>query len=984
MADGEPATEVGFGDMLRRLRGVTGLTQAQLAVQSGITVQAISLLERRERQRPHPRTVQQLADALSLTGADRARFEAAAWPVRNGHVPSGVKAPSTPFRAPAAAAPIIGRDDELTALAALLAEEEVRLVTLTGTGGVGKTRLALEVAGELGPQRASGAAFVSLAALRNARFVPLAVAQVLGVQETAGQGLEAGLRAYLAGKQLLLLLDNFEQVMAATTWLTDVLASCSGVQALVTSRTALRVRGEREFPIQPLALPPSATHWAIDALARNPAVDLFVRRAQAARPDFALTGADATAVSTIVQRLDGLPLAIELAAARVKVLPPAALLARLAHPLDTLVDGARDLPERQQTLRRTLAWSYDLLDAAERALFRRLAVFSGGSELEAIEQVCAGEDIAPHAVLDLLSHLIDHSLVQADLAASSPRYWLLETTFAYATEQLENAGETVRLRRRQLDCFLALAERAETELVGPDQHAWYERLQRERYNLRAALTWCQENDALSGLRLAVALRPYWERRGLFAEGRRILQEFLGLVDGATPLRARALLGAGVLAAAQGDRAAARTLLEESLACCRARGDQTGTAWSLLRLGDLAMADEGLTHSAASFTESLRLFQEQGDTHGVAWTRYYAGFLSRIHADIARTLSLWQEALAEFRSVGDLRGVGATLRCLAEVATMQAEYAQARTLLEEGLALERAGGNKPAIASTLSTLGNVVRIQGQIPEAYLLLEESLALFEELGDQRRCGVALHHLGNAALDDGDLARARSCYEAGLKLYRAANDARNVARVLGDLASLASRQGNPEQARTLWQQSLLGFQDSGPVRWGMSWTLSQLGILDVQQGDIAGGVRLIAAADSIHPDFRRAIDPDDRTAWDAALATARCALGVPAVAAAWQAGRELSGAQAVALALATSSTYRPASAKAAPAGQPHDALTRRELEVAALVARGRTSRQIARALVIAESTAALHVEHIRQKLGVHSRAEIAAWAVRRGLLTG
>jgi predicted ATPase/DNA-binding CsgD family transcriptional regulator len=982
MADGEQAME--FGDLLRRHRGAARRTQAQLAGQSGLTVQAIGLLERRERQRPHPRTVQQLADALSLTGADRSRFEAAARRAGPGAPSPGVDSPTASFRPPVPPTPIIGRDRELAAVTALLAQEDVRLVTLTGTGGVGKTRLALEVAGKLGQRWAHGVAFVSLAALRNARFVPTAVAHVLGVREEAGQGIEAGLRAYLAGKQLLLLLDNFEQVMAATTWLTDVLATCSQVQIMVTSRTALRVRGEREFPVPPLPLPPRSAGTPATVLAQNPAIHLFLQRARAARPDYNLLVGNAPAVAEIVLRLDGLPLAIELAAARVKVLSPTALLDRLERPLDLLVGGARDLPERQQTLRRTLAWSYDLLENQEQALFRRLAVFSGGGDLAAIEVVCAGEGVAAPAILDILARLIDHSLVQADPDGTTARYWLLETTLGYASERLAAAGETVETERRHRHWCLALAEQAEPELSGPRQHVWLERLGRERHNLRAALARCQASDTELGLRLAVALAAFWERRGSFAEGRQILEGFLARAPAGTPGRARALLGVGALAAAQGDRAAARALLEESLACCRACADQSGTAWALLRLGDLAMAAHDLTYSEACYTESLQLFQALGDTHGVAWTRYYAGFLSRIRADLAQTLSLWQESLAEFRAVGDLRGVGAALRGLAQVATMQAEYPKARTLLEEGLALERAGRNKPAIGLTLSTLGNLARIQGQIPEACLLLEESLAMFEELGDQRKRGGVLHNLGNAALDYGDLAGARSRYEASLVLYRATNDARNVARVLGDLANLAGREGDPGQARTLWQQSLLGFQESGTVRWGMGWTLSQLGILAIQQGDAAGGVPLIAAADTVHPDIRRAVDPDERAAWDAALIAARTALGEPAVAAAWQAGREMTPEQAVALALAAGPASRPRDGRRPAPGHRHGSLTHRELEVAALVARGRTSRQIARALVIAEGTAALHVEHIREKLGFHSRAEIAAWAVRQGLLTG
>ena len=868
--DGSVDPFTSFGSALRFLRRRARLTQAQLAIAVGYSDAHICRIERGQRPPDLSALLALFVPALgleqqpdlanrllSLAAVARGEDLPSCSPLAPGpqttasaagqrHLPRGIR-PAVARRIATVTQALsvfpttfVGREQNLLAIRNLLEPNSgVRLLTLIGPPGAGKTRLALEVAAQLGALYPDGSVFVGLAALRDPALVPTALAHVLGVREAAGQGIPEGLLTYLAGKRLLLVLDNFEHLLAATSWLTEVLAGCPALRVLVTSRTPLRLRGEHEYPVPPLALPPPTSWGTIEALARNPAVELFIQRAQAVRPDFALTTANAGAVAGIVRRLDGLPLAIELAAARVKVLTASTLLMRLEHPLDLLVDGARDLPPRQQTLRRTLEWSCSLLEPDELLLFRRLAVFAGGGTLEAIGAVCAGTELSTDRAFTLLARLVDHSLVQADLAAEEPRYRLLETTLEYATEQLAEAGETDCLRRRHRDWCLALAEQAELELSGPHQHAWLARLARELENMQAALAWCRDADAAGGLRTAVALVPFWERRGIVAGGRRMLEGLLARAPADAPQRGRALLGAGILAAAQGDWPAARALLEESLARCRESGDRGGTAWALLRLGDVAMADDALTLVQACYAESLRLFQALGDARGVAWVHYYAGFLSRIHADYAQTRALWQQSLAGFRASGDLRGVGAALSCLAQVAALRAEYASAQVLLHESLTLERAGGNKPAIAWTLSLLGNLARIQGDAVSSRTLLDESLTLFEEMGDQRKIGVVVHHLGNVAAASGDLSEARNRYETSLGLYRATNDVRNVARVLGDLANLHDLEGEGEQARALWLESLRGFRDSGTNRWGMSWTLGNLGMLAIRQGDGMGGVQ-------------------------------------------------------------------------------------------------------------------------------------------------
>lgn len=1013
-ADGSADAIDTFGSFLRYLRRRARLTQSRLAAAVGYSEAHVCRLERGRRppdlnalralflpalglQQQHHLVDRLLELAAAERGSGRAPISILPSPpgqqppAPGGRQPTALVVRRGSARRRATVVPalsvfrtsFVGREQELAAISTLLqAASEVRLLTLIGPPGTGKTRLALEVAARVQTQYPDGVAFVDLSAVSDAAAFPTVLAHVLGIRDTEGLAILDSLLAYLAGKHLLLILDNFEQILMATPWLTKVLAACPALRLLVTSRTPLKVRGEHEYPVPPLLLPPPTAGVSLADLSGNPAVALFLQRGQAVRPSFALTAANVGTVAAIVRRLDGLPLAIELAAARVKLLTPAALLGRLEHPLDLLVDGARDLPPRQQTLRRTLAWSCALLEPEELVLFRRLAVFAGGGTLEAIERVCSGDGLEAPRVLDVLARLVDHSLVQVDLTADEPRYRLLVTTLEYAAEQLAEAGETESLRQRHRDWCLTLAEQAGAFLHGPDQHLWLKRLASELDNLRRALAQCGEADAELGLRLAIALVPFWERRGIVAAGRRILEGLLAQAPAFTPWRGRALLGAGALASAQGDRRAARPLLEESLDFGRERNDRGSVAWALLYLGDLLMVEDQLSQADDCYAESFALFQELGDGRGAAWARYYAGFLSRIHADYDRTVALWEQSLSGFRAAGDLRGVGAALRYLAQVASTRAEYARARLLLEESLALERTGGDKPAIGWTLSLLGNLARVQGRVQEALVLLEESLALFEELGDQRKCGVVLHHMANAALDLGDVGAARSRYEASLALYRATDDARNIARVLGDLASVCGLEGDEERERALWLESLLRFRASGTNRWGTSWTLGHLGRLAIRRGDAAGGVQLIAAAEAIHPDFRSAIDPDERASCDAALAIARSKLGTAAFASAWAAGQRTTAAQVVALA---SASGRPPSQPTTRGDRPADRLailTPRELEVATLVARGCTSRRIAKELVIAEGTAALHVEHIREKLGFHSRAQIATWAVERGLL--
>jgi predicted ATPase/class 3 adenylate cyclase len=641
---------------------------------------------------------------------------------------------------PVQATPLLGREEEVARLSVVLRQPETRLVTLTGPGGTGKTRLALQVAAELLEEYDDGVYFVPLAPVSDPGLVLNAMAQVLAVRELGSEPLERSLAGFLREKRLLLVLDNYEQVVVAAPLVGRLLAEAPGLRVLATSRVLLHVYGEQQYAVPPLALPPTGPgqQYDVASLSQYAAVALFIQRARLVKPDFAVSNETAPAVAGICVRLDGLPLAIELAAAQVKLLPPALLLARLSSRLAILTGGARDLPSRQQTLRGAIDWSYNLLALPEQALFARLSVFVGGWTLEAAEAVCAGnEDLAP---LEGLGSLVDKSLVrQSEDQHGEPRFEILETIQEYAAERLTDVGDASAMRDRHLAYYLALAEEAAPRLSGPEQGPWLGRLELEHDNLRAALGWSLRGDDAvnSGLRLAVALWRFWETHGHLSVGRRWLEEALAASEsrGAPAvLRARALNGVGNLAFREGDYAQARAWYEESLATRRALGDTHSIANSLNNLGNLATNQGEYARAGTLHEESLAIRRGLGDKQGIADSLKNLGIAARRQGDHARAGIQHQESLTLYSALGNEKGIADALYNLGLIASDQGGYARAVVLYEESLAFFRALGHTQGIASILDRVALLAQAQGQPRRATRLWGAADLLYQTIGAPR----------------------------------------------------------------------------------------------------------------------------------------------------------------------------------------------------------------------------------------------------------
>jgi len=676
-----------------------------------------------------------------------------------------------PSHLPVQLTSFIGRSKEMEEIKALLAQE--RLVTLTGPSGSGKTRLALQLAAEMIDRFPDGVYFVALASITDPGLVPSTLAQCLGIPETPGRAIADRLKDDLRTKKLMLVLDNFEQVIAAAPLVAELLGTSPSVKMLVTSREGLRIRGEREYPVFPLALPDRPEQLSPESVSHYAAVELFVQRARAVKPDFGITDDTAPAVAEICSRLDGLPLAIELAAARIKVLPPRAMLTRLEHRLEFLTGGGRDVPARQQTLRNAIAWSYDLLTEPEQRLFRRLSVFVGGCTLEAAEAV-AGDPAGHVPVLDQLGSLLDKSLLhEGEGLEGESRFGMLETLREYGLEQLAASGEQDAIRHHHADYFLALAEQAEARLEGAGQVEWLHRMEQEHGNLRAALVWSQaaEGAAETGVRLAGALGFFWEARGYFTEGRERLAAILGTepAQGRTAARARLLARAAELAYRQSDNTATTSFAAESLAICRELGDRQGIASALVKLGNAATEMGEYGAAGAFLEEALETWRDLQDKHGTARALISLGWVALRPGDYPLARRRLAEALALSRELGDTRSMGFELSGLGEIAMREGDTRRAAQLVGESLDLRRRLGNQWGVGVSLGILGWIALREGDWPRAVAQLGESLDVRREIGDPSGSAWCLERLAEVARAQGQPEKAVRLFGAGAALRAA-----------------------------------------------------------------------------------------------------------------------------------------------------------------------------------------------------------------------
>jgi len=677
---------------------------------------------------------------------------------------------TSPNNLPIQPTPFVGREQEVTTARDLLLREDVRLLTLTGPGGIGKTRLSLQVAADLSDRFADGVFFVNLAPIREPESVLAAIAQALAVKETTEHSLLELLQAFLREKQVLLLLDNFEQVVSAASQVADLLAACPKLKILVTSREVLHVQAEHEFAVPFLVSPDPKCLPDLTTLSHYAAVALFLQRAQAVKPDFQITSATAGSIAEICARLEGLPLAIELAAARMKLFPPQALLARLSPRLQVLTSTARDVPTRQQTLRNTIEWSYHLLDAAEQRLFRCLSVFIGGCTLEAAEAVRYSVGDSGIDVLNVVTALLDKNLLlQSEQVDGEIRLVMLETIREYGLEALVTSGEMETTQQAHALYYLRLSEEAEPHLDGPQQVVWLERLERDHGNLRASLRWSMDQGKMRGLwefalRLAVSLRRFWMICSYWSEGSSFFEQILSGSEGVVgSQRARALSAAATLADYQGDYRQGESLCQESLAIWRTLRDTRGIAFSLYRLASMSSERGNFSSARSLYEEALTLFKELNDQERISWSLVRLAGLESMQGEHTRARQLFEESLTHFRQLRNKEGVAWTLFNLAwALFVAQHDPVIVRSLLAESLALCKELSARDSIASCLFYSGMVALNQRAVATARSLIEESVALNRELGNQRAVSQSLYGLASTLAVQGDTAAARALYKA------------------------------------------------------------------------------------------------------------------------------------------------------------------------------------------------------------------------------
>ena len=795
---------------------------------------------------------------------------------------------------------LVGREREVADVRRLLTS--TRLLTLTGPGGCGKTRLALQVAADLVEHYPQGVWLVDLAPLAESGLVPQSVASVLGVREEQHRPLGDTLADHLRPRNLLLLLDNCEHLLAACARLAErLLQRCPDLRILATSREGLGISGETLYPVPSLSVPDLNGEPRVDTLVQYESVRLFVERAMTRLPTFAMTNQNASAVAQVCRRLDGLPLAIELAVARIAALPVEQIAGRLDDRFRLLTGGSRTAVPHHQTLQALIDWSHDLLSEAERTLFCRLSVFAGGWTLESAEAVCAGDGLQGGEILDQITQLVAKSLVVAETQGGEARYRFLETVRQYAREKPMASSETDHVRSRHFQFFLRFAEEAEPRLRTIEQLIWLRRLELERDNVRSALDWTRgRGDVESGLRLASAFFRFWYIKGHFNEGRGWLEDFLASADPSpTRVRARALRAAAMLARAQGDYAAARARFDESMAIFRELGDQQsvvdvllGIAWFPAGQGDLAAA-------RAILDEALTVARSLGYEWGVAESFHILGHVEETQGEYGKALSHFEESVARFRALGNKRNLAHPLTDLARGALRRGDYVTARSLFEESQAVFREFGDKQSIADSLTDLGGQVALaQGDDATARALFEEGLGLYRQLGDKVGMVGALNELADVAQRSGEYQSAKTLAGEALTSARALGSKRGTAEALRSLGFLASRQGEYDQAVAHFKESLGVYRHLGN-KAEIQRLLEGMAMAVGSQRQPLRAARLLGAAEALREALGVVLHTADRPDHDRAVADIRSVVGEEAFNAAWAGGRTMALEQAIEYAL-------------------------------------------------------------------------------------
>ena len=886
-----------LGQWIKGRRKQLDLTQEELALRVGCSLVLIQKIEEGER-RPSKQIADLLAHHLAVPLDERPDFVRFARARDAEPVPT----PSAPWRTfrrqhsnlPVQPTPLFGRDDQVAAIRQRLLSEEVRLLTLVGPPGIGKTRLAIEAASRLLDDFSDGVFFVSLAAASDPERVVTILAQVFEIKETSGKALFEQVQQALADRHILLLLDNLEQVVTAAPLVADLLAGCPWLQVLATSRVPLHIRAERQFHVPSLGVPPPGFYLEPQTLLGYPAVAFFVDRARAVEPDFTVTSENAPAIAEICIRLDGLPLAIELVAVRVGQAAPAVLLSQLSDRLGLLTAGPLDLPARQQALRSAIDWSYELLAPAERRTFARLGVFVGGCTVEMAEFACG--DISSGPLAGLLTRLVDQSLVLCqEPAPGALRYAMLETIRVYALERLEGAGELEATQQRHTACMLDLAKRA--ELPQPD---WLERLEMEHDNLRAAFHRALHSaDAAAALGLAAVLSRFWTLRGYLSEGLADAQAALNLEAnpadlGLALLRAQVLLGEGWLLRDRGDFPGARACFEQSLALYQGRQDLPGLAYALYSVGYIQFLIGDLVQGIRLIEESLALYRSLNDEKGLALTLFMLGRIAVGQGDYCKARVCLEECLEVEHARAESYGLARTQGSLGELLIYRGDHARAAELLTQSQALLEKMGERQLRAWVLTKRGELAWRLSRLGEARSFVERGLDLAREIGYRWNEAYSLTYLGLISLAEGDSGQARSLCESSLALFNELESQGDVAQTRKDLARVLLASGEIDRAAGLYLECLATFEERGYLP-DIVECLEGLASVRTARCDPRGAARLYGAAQARRDLLGMPLPPVLLPAYQHDIAALHLMLEDDLFDEVWSHGRELSVEQAV-----------------------------------------------------------------------------------------